>query len=623
MEIAIALLLLAGCVVAVSTLAERIKLSAPLLLMLVGIGVSFVPFIPDIHLSSELVLFGLLPPLLYAAAMGTSVIDFRANKKAIGFLSIALVAITAAGVALVVWLIIDVPFPVAFAIGAVVAPPDAVAATSIARSVGLPRRLVTILEGESLVNDATAITCLRVGILAMSGSVTVGSISLAFVIAAGGGAVIGIVVAFLAGRIRSRITEPLVDNAISLLLPFAAYLPAEALHVGDFHASGVIAVVVAGLILGHKAPVIQTARSRLSERTNWGTIKFLLENAVFLLIGLQAHWIFAGVAQSSLGGLHIAWLCVAVLLSVIVLRLVWVAIASSVLIRRPGNGRLDWAAVLILGWAGMRGVVTLAAVLLLPESTPHREVLVLVAMVVTAGTLLLQGLTLPWLGSRMGLRAPDPREDALQTASVLQASTAAALRSLDKIIEPTDSAETLDLLRTRLRDRPNAIWERLGTGTDLETPSEEYRRLRLATLQVERNEVLRIRYHGKVDHEVIDQVLSQLDIEESMLEGVSARSDAIRDQPLHATAIGEGCDHLRAAPMVIKPEGRGVCLECERDGTRPVHLRLCLSCGHVGCCDSSPGRHATEHFRQSGHPVMRSFEPGEYWRWCFVDERIG
>lgn len=624
MEIALGILLIAATVVAFSALAERFRLSAPLVLMLIGIAVSFIPFIPDIHLSSELVLFGLLPPLLYSTAIRTSVIDFRTNLRAIGYLSISLVVITALGVGLVVWLLLPVPFAVAFAIGAVVAPPDAVAATSVARSVGLPRRLVTILEGESLVNDATAITCLRIGLLAVTAAVTVTDVSLAFFIAAGGGIAVGVVVAAIAVAIRKQIREPPVDTAISFMVPFAAYLPAEAIHVGDFHASGVIAVVVAGLILGHKSPVVQTAQSRLSERTNWGTIQFLLENSVFLLIGLQAKIIVEALTQSPLPLSTIIAVCAAVLGAVIVIRLIWVVAGSVLLLRRSENPRALLSGSIILGWAGMRGVVTLAAAFLLPESTPHREILVFVAMVVTAGTLLLQGLTLPWLSRRMGLRGPDPREDALQSATVLQTTAGAALRYLDDAQSEADSPVTVALLRDRIRTRPNAIWERLGTSSESETPSEEYRRLRLATLQVERDEVLKIRSGGKVDHEVIDQVLSMLDIEESMLAVIHDRSAAIRDQPLRTPTVHEqACQELTEAPMLLAPAGPAACVDCEREGTRPVHLRLCLTCGKVGCCDSSVGTHAAKHFAETGHPVMRSFEAGESWRWCYVHEQLG
>ena len=274
-EFALSILALLATVLAVTALANRINFSAPLLLMLVGIGVSFLPLIHVSELSSEVVLVGFLPPLLYAAAIRTSVIDFRANRRSIAQLSVLLVVVTALGVGLITWLILPVSFPVAFALGAVVAPPDAIAATSIARRVGLPRRLVTILEGESLVNDATAITCLRVAIAAIGGSITAVQASVGFLVAALGGAAVGLAVALLVIPIRRRITQPVFDTAISLLVPWAAYLPAESLNIGGFHGSGVISVVTAGLILGHKSPVIQSGQSRLSERVNWATIRVL------------------------------------------------------------------------------------------------------------------------------------------------------------------------------------------------------------------------------------------------------------------------------------------------------------------------------------------------------------
>ena len=270
--------------------------------MVVGIGASFIPCLTPPELTPELVLLGLLPPLLYATAIRTSVIDFRANKRAIVSLSVVLVVVTALGVGLITWWLLPVDFAVAFALGAVVAPPDAVAATSIARRVGLPRQLVTILEGESLVNDATAITCLRVAIVAIGGAVSAVEVTGGFLIAAGGGVLVGLLVALVVIPIRRRITQPVFDTAISILVPFAAYVPAELIEVGEFHGSGIIAVVTAGLILGHKSPVIQTGQSRLSERVNWTTIQFLLENTVFLLIGLQAQRILTEVQGSELTG---------------------------------------------------------------------------------------------------------------------------------------------------------------------------------------------------------------------------------------------------------------------------------------------------------------------------------
>lgn len=311
MHIALAILAMVAAVVTVTAVAERLRFSAPLMLMLVGIGASYVPFVRAPTLTPELVLVGFLPPLLYAAAIRTSIIDIRANRRSIASLSVLLVVITALGVGLFTLLVLDVPFPVAFALGAVVAPPDAVAATSIARRVGLPRRAVTILEGESLLNDATAITCLRVAIAAVGGALTVAQVTAGFLIAAGGGALVGLGVATLAVAIRKRVHEPVFDTAISLMLPFAAYLPAELLGYGDFHGSGVIAVVVAGLILGHKSPAIQSGQSRLSERVNWSTIQFVLENTVFLLIGLQARRIVGDLGTSQISGPRITGFCVA------------------------------------------------------------------------------------------------------------------------------------------------------------------------------------------------------------------------------------------------------------------------------------------------------------------------
>ena len=628
MTIALTILAVVATVLAVTASANRLKVSAPLLLMLVGIAVSFLPLIRLPELSSELVLIGFLPPLLYAAAIRTSVIDFRANRRSIAQLSVLLVVVTALGVGLITWLILPVSFPVAFALGAVVSPPDAIAATTIARRVGLPRRLVTILEGESLVNDATAITCLRVAIAAIGGTFTAASATVGFLIAALGGVAVGVIVALIVVPIRVRITQPVFDTAISLLVPFAAYLPAETLNVGGFHGSGVISVVTAGLILGHKSPVIQSGQSRLSERVNWATIEFLLENTVFLLIGLQARSIIEANSQSDLSALQIAGFCAAVLGGVILIRLLWVLGTRPLLFRRDkdvSDGTVPWSYALVIGWAGLRGVVTLAAAFLIPVGVPFRDTLVLAAMVVTAGTLLLQGLTLPLLVHALNLRGPDARSDALQAATVLQTSSNAAIAHLGDIIGPEDAPETVQLLHDRIAARPDAMWEKLGRPGDDETPAEQYRRLRLKTLDIERDEVLKIRSSGTVDHDIIEQVLGSFDIEESMLTIATERSERLsEEEPVTTPTLSAGpCGHLEHSPASIEPNGPGICEDCIREGTRTVHLRICLGCGNVGCCDSSVGRHASRHFTNSRHPVMRSYAPGETWRWCYIDERIG
>lgn len=629
METALTLVTLLAIVVAVSAVAGRFNLSAPLVLIVVGIAASYAPFVPDVELTPEIVLVGLLPPLLYAAAIRTSLVDFRANKRPIMLLSVGLVLFTTVGVGLLVWWLLDVSLAAGFALGAVVAPPDAVAATAIARRVGLPRRVVTILEGESLVNDATAIVTLRTSIAAIGGTVSAWQVGAGFLVSAVGGVAIGLVVALVVGRIRRYIEDEVTDVAVSLLTPWLAYLPAEELHIKgleDSQPSGVLAVVVAGVILGHRSPIIQSGASRLFERTNWATISYVLENAVFLLIGLQLRSIVDDLDQSTLSATRITVACIAVLLAVIVLRFVWVFPATYLprLVPRiaAAEPRPDARAIFMVAWTGMRGVVTLAAVFLLPEDVPEREVLVLIAFVVTVGTLMIQGLSIPTLVRLLDVPGPDRHEDNLQEATVYQAVTDAGKAYLDREVQGTVSDDVVRRLRERATDRTNAVWERLG---GLETPSAQYSRLRAAMLREEREELLRIRGLGSVDQAILQKVMNALDVEESILDRLSENeTTADRESdlrtPVDPTAA---CEHLRVAcdyPPPVTPTG---CEECLRDGTEWVHLRLCMTCGHVGCCDSSVGLHATAHYAETGHPVMRSFEPGEAWRWCFVDEAAG
>src|SRR3954463_13656155 len=265
-------------------LAGRLDVPAPFLLVVAGVLASFAPFVPEVELSEDVVLFGLLPPLLYAAAQGTSLVDFRVNRRSILLLSVGLVAFTTFGVGGVAHALLPgVSWPVALAIGAVVAPPDAVAATAIGRRIGLPRRIVTILEGESLLNDATALVALGTALAVADGDgFNPATVGLDFLLAAGGGIVVGLVVFKVVAAFRRHLEDPVLDSALSLVVPFAAYAIGE-----EVHASGVVAVGAAAPPLGPKAPILQTAQSRIAERLNWRTIAFVLENTVFLLIGLQ------------------------------------------------------------------------------------------------------------------------------------------------------------------------------------------------------------------------------------------------------------------------------------------------------------------------------------------------
>jgi CPA1 family monovalent cation:H+ antiporter len=621
MHVALILVGLAATVLAVTALCVRYDAPAPLVLIVVGIAVSYVPGVPVIHLEPDVVLLGLLPPLLYSAALNTSLVDFNANRRSILLLSVGLVAASTAVVACVVRLVLpEIHWPLAFAIGAVVAPPDAVAATAIGRRIGLPRRVVTILEGESLFNDASALVALRTAIAALATTVSAWRIGWDFVIAAGGGVVIGFVAFFLVAFLRHRLTDPLVDTALSFVVPFAAYIGAV-----EIHASGVVAVVVAGLLLGHKAPILQTAQSRVAERINWRTIAFLLEHTVFLLIGLQTKWLVDEVRSSPTSIRSIVAVCVAVLATVVVVRMVWVFVTRALLIRPgpdPVTGHVsDWRDTFLIGWAGMRGVVTLAAAFIVPVDTEHREVLLLAAFTVVAGTLLGQGLTLPVLARRLDVAGPDPMDDALARATLLQQAAKAGFCRLDDLAaEDEDTHGVRDVITQRIEQRNFAAWERLGTTEGIESPSDRYARWRTEMIDAERARVLEIRSTGSVPSEVVSDVLAMLDVEESMLDAAGAERAEIRTAS--ARMSRDSCDHLASAPLLDPPDEL-VCQECIEAGSQWVALRMCLSCGNVGCCDSSPLRHATGHFRSTSHPVMRSVEPGEDWRWCYVHHLAG
>lgn len=618
MEIATLIVGLALVVLAGTALGERWRFPAPLLLIVVGVAASYLPFMPEVELHPELVLIGLLPPLLYAAALQTSLVDFAANRGPILLLSVGLVVATTATVAAAVYAVLpDLGWPAAFAIGAVVAPPDAVAATAIARRIGLPRRVVTILEGESLLNDATALVALRTAIAAVAGGVSAAEIGRDFVVAAGGGVLVGLVVFMLVAAVRKRVHDPLLDTGLSFVTPFAAYLPAE-----QVHASGVIAVVVAGLLLGHKAPIVQTAQSRITERITWASLAFLLENTVFLLIGLQARRLITDVLDGDIGLGGVVLVCVVALVVVIATRLAWVFATRLLLVTRRREPALSAGETFVVGWAGMRGVVTLAAAFIIPTTTPHRPVLLLLAFAVVAGTLFFQGLSLPWVTRRLRVPSPDPAVDALARATLLQQATKAGFVRLDEVSEGLDDHGVVEVIRARLEQRSFAAWERLGTRADAETPSELYARLRGEMIESERARVLQIRSEGQVPADVVREVLGMLDIEESMLDAGEAERSTIRSAAATELVGRDGCDDLEAHPA-RHTRSDPACERCLAEGTTWVALRECLDCGHIGCCDSSVGRHATGHFHETQHPVMQSAEPGEAWRWCYIHHATG
>jgi CPA1 family monovalent cation:H+ antiporter len=329
-----------------------------------------------------------------------------------------------------------------------------------------------------------------------------------------------------------------------------------------------------------------------------------------------------GAGEGDLSWGRIIALCAATLAACVVLRLLWVFPARYLIVRPgpdPVTGRPPpWTYTFMLGWAGMRGVVTLAAAFVIPEDTPHREVLLLMAFTVVAGTLFIQGMSLPWLAKRLRVPGPDPAEDALARATLLQQASKAALHRLDEL-EYDDSQGVVELIRQRLDQRNFAAWERLSTASDRESPSDLYARVRLSMLEAERERVLKIRESGTVASEVIADVLALLDVEESMLD-IATEERRSERETASARLTGGSCPDLERYPSVATPEDP-VCQPCIDDGAQWVSLRQCLECGNVGCCDSSVGQHATRHFHETTHPVMESAEPAEDWRWCFVHHK--
>ncbi|MFD1723079.1 cation:proton antiporter [Amnibacterium endophyticum] len=593
--------------------APRLKVPLPLLLLVIGVLVGLVPGV-RIELDPELVLGGVLPPLLYAAAVQASLVDLKRTIWSVLGLAAIPVVVTTLAVGFALHAVLpSVSLAIAFALGAAVAPPDAVAATALGRSVGMPRRLIGLLEDESLLNDPVALTALTVAITAASHVITPVEVVSDLVRAVVFGVASGVLVGLAARWVRRRLQDPVLSVVTSFAIPYAAFLPAQALE-----GSGVLGAVIAGLIVAQATPRTTSPRARIAEAVNWRSAGFVLENAVFLLIGLQLPRLIGNVREFGLG--TVLGVCAVVLVVVVAARFLVVLAAWAVV--PPLRHRVDLRGIAVLGWAGMRGVVTLAAVFVLPD-VRELPLLQLAAFVVVGGTLLLQGLTLGPLVRALRLPVADPAQDALQAAELMDRATGAATRRLDGLLTGDEPADVVSALRTRNAAQSSRLWELLGDQGG-ETPTALYRRLRLAMLQAQRDVVLAARDEGTTDDPVLRSALKRIDQEEAALDVPEEIGEGGRREELVDPRGGKGsCEHLRSAPLAITPSTPGKCEDCVREGSTWVHLRTCLTCGHVGCCDSSERRHADLHFRGTAHPVMRSAEPGEAWRWCYVDERLG
>ncbi|MFI5496111.1 Na+/H+ antiporter [Actinoplanes sp. NPDC051859] len=501
-----------------AALARRLGFIAPLVLLVAGLGLSFVPGLPEVHVEPELVLIGILPPLLYVAALQTNLVAFRRALRPILLLAVGLVVFTGFLTGFVLHALLpEVPLAACVALGAVVAPPDAVSATAIARRIGLPRRVVVILEGESLLNDATALVMVRIAAGALAGSaVGFWEITGEIALKAGGGVLLGLLFALGAAWLHKKIVDPLLDDAVSLLTPFVVVIVAE-----EVHSSSVVAVVVAGLYLGHRIPYLLSPTSRLQMDAVWRLITFLLEGVVFLLVGLQLRELIGHLETDLATTVRVTGF---VFLTLVVSRFVWMYpatyLARLVPRIRAREERPPAAVPTVVAWAGMRGVVTLAAVLTLPEvdEVPGgypRDLFVFVAFAIIVLTLLVQGTTLPFVARRLGVYEDTSAADALAEANVQHAASRAARERLEEHAGGAPDS-VVDRLRALTDSRANVAWERLGN-QEQETPSAAYSRLRREMITAERHVFKIARNEGRISEEVLNRAQRELDLEESQL----------------------------------------------------------------------------------------------------------
>jgi Na+/H+ antiporter len=514
-------LALVGLATVVAGLAERFKAPAPSLLVVVGLVVGVVPGVPDIVVTPEVVGLVVLPPLLFAAAEEVPLRELRAVIGIVARLAVGLVAFSAVCVAyLLHGLLPRVPLAVAFVLGAVLASTDPVAVTALGRRLRLPTRVGTIVQAESLFNDATSLVLFTVAVdVVVAGhGVDLPRAAGQFLLLGGGGVALGCVVALLAGRFRERTADELLETTVALLTP---YVGAEAVHV-----SGVTAVVVAGIVLGRRPTRLTAARARLQAGAVYAVVVFLLESVVFSLIGLQLPRL---ISRLSGPDRSFWWPALAVIVVVIGTRVVWLfpAAFGPRLLRRPRNrtDRPAWQAVAVASWAGTRGVVPLAAALSIPLTVsggapfPHRDLLLVLATSTIVVTLVVQGLTLEPLVRRLGVM--EPVEDELHQEALARHLTArAGLARLEELLEETSLApDVAQRLRLGLQHRVDRARERPPGSTSSDPGGDDLRRLRRALLRAESGELQRLHDEGEIGDAVLRRLQRQLDLEEARLSG--------------------------------------------------------------------------------------------------------
>ncbi|RPD50433.1 Na+/H+ antiporter [Hymenobacter sediminis] len=525
-------ILLMAALALLYALANRLKLPYPVLLVVAGLLIGLVPGLPVVRLSPNVVFLVFLPPLLYEASFNTSWHDFKRYHRSISLLAIGLVLFTMAAVAAVAhYFIPGMTWALGFVLGAIVSPPDAVAATSATHGLGLPRRVSTILEGESLLNDASALIAYRYAVAAVvSGTFGLWEAGLQFLLVAGGGLALGAALGYLFTRLQSRVQDPTLATVLSLLSPFMGYVLAEHLHI-----SGVLAVVATGLVMSWNSFEAYTFRTRIRRSNFWKVLTFLLNGFVFILIGLQLPAIMEGLGAYSLPTIIGYGLLISVV--AIVVRLLWIYPAgfASYYFGRGGQEFTSFKEqareLFVVSWSGMRGVVSLATALALPmvlsngEPFPQRNLILFITFCVILVTLVVQGLSLPWFVRRLGVQTP-PEQD-LQEARELRLELArAALTYIDSTVAGATDARAFREIRNRFEHRisrlenpvpPEATSDNTLNPAAERAEFEQILRQQLAVIEHERVLLVQLHRSGTFSEEAVRRVERELDITTSTL----------------------------------------------------------------------------------------------------------
>ncbi|HEY1633529.1 MAG TPA: Na+/H+ antiporter [Acidimicrobiales bacterium] len=513
-------LAMAVVVVASRALSQRSGLPYPVFLVVAGAAASFAPHVPAIHLDPRVVFLGFLPPLVYHAGLVTSPRELRANALPISLGALGLVLATTFAVAGVAWAVAPaLGWVGAFVLGSVVAPTDPVAATSVLKRLGGPPQVTTILEGESLVNDGIALSLFALGLAAVAAPTSVGGGVLSFVKVAGGGAAFGLGIGWIASRVRRPLRDPASQLVVSLLIPFVAYLPANALGL-----SGVLSTLVTGLVLGQQGLAGLAPSGRIRVADFWEVLVFLLESALFLLVGFQLRFIISGVSSYSTATVAlVAGLAVGV---VVVVRMAWWLAVPTVRWRAEermvDTGGVPWQDRVALGWSGLRGAISLAAALSIPTAVagrafPAPDLVVFATFCVIAVTLVGQGTSLPWLLRRLNLVGSDV--ERRQHAVAERRCAEAALRQLDELVAqqqvPDAVAETLRQVYERRLDRVRI--ELGGIDAD-EAPPVSLSAVQRRLLVTQHEALRQLHDRGEISFAVMRDVRRELDLEQASLE---------------------------------------------------------------------------------------------------------